>query len=646
MEVLGVAVVGHLLGHQATDTREGAVGRPHHVRDGDLRRWPTQAESALGATLAGDEPGATQVHQDVLHVLLRHGLRLRDRRALDRPVVSGSGEHQQRAHRVVGFGGDVHPLSLAVATPAQGWPLSCGSLAVACPPMITARFSLHPIAAAWEAAVADLQSRDAVRRLWELDSTLFADDPTEIANRMGWLRVADFTRQRWPQLAADAKQLAAEVHHVVVAGMGGSSLFPEVVAATFDRDAGFPRLHVLDSTDPAAVARVAAECPPERTFVVAASKSGTTVETRSHLAWFWERHPDPSRFGVITDPGSALGDLARQRGFRHVWENDPDIGGRYSALSLFGMVPAALAGVDGLALLDAADEAASSIGPLDDDDAPDVALSLGAAIGAAAGVGRNKLTIVLDPRIATFGLWLEQLVAESLGKHGVGALPVVGEPVDIALAHPDDRLVVTVGEVAGRDELRAGGLPLIELALEEIDDVGAHVLVWEAAVAYAGRVLGINPFDQPDVEAAKAAARSVLAAGAPPAPPLTPLDDALAAVQPGDYVAICAFVDPRSDAASRLEGVRARLGRRLGVATTLGIGPRFLHSTGQFHKGGPRNGVFLQVLHTEGDDLAIPEQSFTFGELKAAQAAGDLQALHAAGQQRAFRVSLEALLDA
>lgn len=512
--------------------------------------------------------------------------------------------------------------------------------------MLAARFQLDPIAAEWEAAVADLRGRDAARRLWDLDSTLFSDDPTEIANRMGWLRVSSFSRRWWPELQTQGGWLATEVGHVVVAGMGGSSLFPEVLAATFPRQVGSPQLQVLDSTDPAAVARIAETCPPEYTFVVAASKSGSTVETRSHLEWLWQWNPDPSRFGVITDPGSALGDLARERGFLHVWENDPDIGGRYSALSLFGMVPAALAGVNGLALLDAADELAEAIEPLEDDDGPDLALSLGAAIGAAALAGRDKLTILIEDRVATFGMWLEQLVAESLGKHGTGSLPVVGEPLDIGLAHPADRLFVTVGEVAGVEELRAAGVPLVELSLEETEDLGAHVLLWEVAVALAGRVLGINPFDQPDVEAAKAAARAVLASGAPPAPPTTAVADALATVRRGDYLAICAFVDPGSDAAAALEGVRATLGRRLGVATTLGIGPRFLHSTGQYHKGGPRNGVFLQVLHTEGDDLAIPGQPFTFGELKAAQAAGDLQALHDAGQSRAFRVDLADLLDA
>src|SRR6478735_106924 len=220
--------------------------------------------------------------------------------------------------------------------------------------MLSARYRLDPIAAEWEAAVADLVERRATERLWKQDASLFGDDPTEISNRMGWLRTADLSRERWTELEAAAAELADEVDHVVVAGMGGSSLCPEVLATTFGSGEGFPTLHVLDSTDPAAVRRVLDACSADRTFVVASSKSGTTLETRSHLDVFWQRSGDPSRFGVVTDPGSELAALARERGFRKVWENDPDIGGRYSALSLFGMVPAALSDVDGTAILDAA----------------------------------------------------------------------------------------------------------------------------------------------------------------------------------------------------------------------------------------------------------------------------------------------------
>jgi len=518
--------------------------------------------------------------------------------------------------------------------------------------VITVRYGLGELGPAVDAAVADLASRDAIRRLWDRDHTLFQDDPAECANRMGWLDSPDESSAVWDELVAFAADVAATSDDVVLMGMGGSSLFPEVLTRTFGSGAGFPRLHVIDSTDPAAVRRVLDATDPARTFHVASSKSGSTLETRSHLETFWARSGDPGRFAVVTDPGSQLGALARERGFREVFENNPDIGGRYAALSLFGMVPAALIDADGEAILDAALDLADAVmplGPDDGDDAGDaesnVGLRLGAAFGAAAVAGRDQLTIVLPPAVESFGLWLEQLVAESTGKHGQGIIPIVGEPVADIVATPGRRLVVTVGDIAGVADLRASGIPMIELSLEELTDIGAHVLLWEVAVALSGRVLGINPFDQPDVEAAKAAARALLESSAPEAPPVTPLADALATVVPGDLLALCAFVDPDGDDAERLADVRSRLGRRLGVATTLGFGPRFLHSTGQLHKGGPASIVVIQVATeaSSGDDLAIPGQAFTFGAFELAQAAGDLQALHESGH-RAFRVDLAELL--
>jgi len=510
--------------------------------------------------------------------------------------------------------------------------------------MVAARYHLDRIAEQWESVTADLVERHAVTRLWDLDHTLFQDDPAEVSNRMGWLHTAATSRAAWPDLEADAAAIAAGSDHVVLMGMGGSSLFPEVLTTTFGSSDGYPQLHVIDSSDPAAVARVSELAPVDRTFHVASSKSGSTVETRSHLAHFWARSGDPARFAVITDPGSALGASARERGFRHVWENEPDIGGRYSALSLFGVAPAALIDADGLALLDAADDVADALAPSEDDADFNVGLRLAAAIGAAHTAGRDKLTILIDERVGSFGLWLEQLVAESLGKHGVGVVPIVGEPLDIALAHPEDRIFVVIGDVDGSADIVSAGHPTVLLTLEESTDLGSHVLLWEFAIALVGRVLGINPFDQPDVEAAKIEARKLLDSAAPEQPPETPIEEALGSVRPGDYLAICAFVDPGSEAAERLSDVRAVLGRRLGVATMVGIGPRFLHSTGQLHKGGAHNAVFLQVLSESTEDLAIPEQSFTFGQLKAAQAAGDLAALRAAGQDRSYRVSLDTLL--
>lgn len=503
--------------------------------------------------------------------------------------------------------------------------------------MITARYRLDAIDAEVEAAVARLIDLDALGRLFGHDHTLWQEDPADCADRLGWTDVAWRVRDEWDELSADRPPAAAEADHVLLMGMGGSSLFPEVLARTLAP--GRPVLRVLDTTHPVAVARVAAACPPGRTFFVGASKSGSTVETRSHLAFFADRVGDPRHFGVITDPGSALGADARAAGYAAVWENDPDIGGRYSALSLFGMVPAALAGVDGAALLDAALDQTDAMEPSADDEALNVGLRLGAAIGAAALAGRAQLTILLDPRVETFGLWLEQLVAESLGKHGRGAVPLVGEDPEHVAATAVNRLVVAVGDTGV--DLDAIDAPRIELSLEEVTDLGAHVILWETAVALAGRVLDINPFDQPDVEAAKVAARALLASPSPAQPPDTALEVALSVVGPGDVVVLAAFVDPEGADADALAAARHAVGRRAGCATTLGFGPRFLHSTGQLHKGGGRNLVVLQVLDA-GDadqDLAIPGQPFTFGQLLSAQAAGDLQALHAAGT-RAFRVPI------
>lgn len=508
--------------------------------------------------------------------------------------------------------------------------------------MITVRYHLGDLESAVEAAVEELVAANAVERMWNHDYELFGDDPAECANRFGWLDVASESAGAWESLSAFAAEVASIADDVVLMGMGGSSLFPEVLTQTFASGAGYPTLHVIDSTDADAVRRVLDATDPARTFHLAASKSGSTLETRSHLALFWDRSGDPTRFAVVTDPGSALGDFARECGFAEVFENNPDIGGRYSALSMFGMVPAALIDVDGDALLDAAFDMADGLEPVGDV-ADNVGLRLGAVFGAAARSGRDKLTILIQPELESFGLWLEQLVAESTGKHGVGIVPVVGEELVTMCATSADRLFVTVGKVDGVPDLRGTGAPLVELSLEELTDVGAHVLLWEFAVALAGRVLGINPFDQPDVEAAKTAARALLDTAAPPAPSETPLGEALATVGSGDYVAICAFVDPGGPHASELEAVRHRLGARLGVATTLGFGPRFLHSTGQLHKGGPASIVVLQVCTTADMDLAIPNQTFTFDQLKHAQAAGDLAALSSAGH-RAFRVSINELL--
>ena len=495
------------------------------------------------------------------------------------------------------------------------------------------------------AALDELAGRDAVARTWARDYTLWRDDPTEISDRLGWLPVVADMGARLGDLTTRARALAAPVDHVLVAGMGGSSLFPEVVARHAPVAPGSPGLVVLDTTDPAAIARAGAELAPERTLVVAASKSGSTVETRSHLAWAWDRHPDPARYAVITDPGSSLAALAAERGFAATFENPPDIGGRYSALSLFGLVPTLLAGADAAALLGTAAEMSDRLRAAA---AGNPAARLAATLAAGVREGRDKLTLVLPDDVATFGLWLEQLVAESTGKDGTGIVPVVGEPLGAPEVYGDDRLFVVLGtgtETAAVDALAAAGHPVVVLpAVEEFAGLGGQVLLWEMATALAGALLGIQPFDQPDVESAKAATRGLLAGDTPEITP-TPLAELTGAVQPGDYLAIQAFVDPGSPVVDAIERARLALRDRLRVATTVGLGPRFLHSTGQLHKGGPDSGVFVQVVGDDREDVPIPEAGYGFSMLKHAQADGDLLTL-VERKRRAGRVRLDELLEA
>ncbi|MGH9183570.1 MAG: glucose-6-phosphate isomerase [Acidimicrobiales bacterium] len=507
------------------------------------------------------------------------------------------------------------------------------------------RRRLGPVAEAAAATTVDLARREAVARLWAGDHTLWRDDPTEVADRLGWLAVREMGG-RLPELETLAADATADgLDHAVLLGMGGSSLFPEVLSRTFGADQGQPDMTVLDTTDPAAVARVGADHDLDRCLFVAASKSGTTIETRSQLEHFWDRTGgDGRRFVAVTDPGTGLADLGRARGFRAVLENRSDIGGRYSALSLFGLVPGALLGVDLTGLLARAwamaEATAESVPP-----SHHPAVGLAAAIGAAVATGRDKLTLVLPGEVASFGLWLEQLVAESTGKGGTGALPVAGEPLGPPDAYGDDRLFVAVGDAGrhpGLEELAEAGHPVVEVAYGDRLDLGGQVLLWEEAVALTGAVLGINPFDQPDVASAKAGTDRVLAEGLPTIEPVR-LAALLDQLRPGDYLAVQAFVDPGDHALlDRLQGARVALRDRHRVATTLGVGPRFLHSTGQFHKGGPPTGVFVQVVGDDPHDVGIPGQGFGFSTLKQAQAAGDLAALRDRGR-RAGRVRLDEL---
>ena len=555
------------------------------------------------------------------------------------------------------------------------------------------------IATRLEAFTAD----HVAERLWAKDGTLWAASgkpPEEVAKWLGWLDLPEAMSARVTELEHLARDVREDGYRrAAVLGMGGSSLAPELFSRVFGW-AGGPaatgaaspdglELRILDSTHPDVVRGFRSWASEQRTLFIVSSKSGTTTEPNAYQAAMAEVAPALD-FVAITDPGTALGDLARAQEFRAIIEAPPDVGGRYSALTVFGLVPAALNGVDVGGLLERARGMADACRR--DDAGENPGLALGAAIGEAALAGRDKLTILTSARIASFGDWAEQLIAESTGKAGTGIVPVVGEPIGPPDSYADDRCFVflTIDDEP-HDELRAfasalrdHGHPVHHLALGEPLDVGAEFVRWEVATAAAGIVLGIDPFDQPNVQESKDATKELLEAyrtkGALPQPmPLvsepgmaayadpsalgdTPVtvDGAvaqlLASVRAGrDYVAVLAYVPMDPDVADRLQRIRARIGEATGAATTLGFGPRFLHSTGQLHKGGPDTGVFLQLTADPAKDLPIPGWEETFGTLIAAQALGDLTSLQRRGR-RALRLhvadldaglaTLDAMVDA
>jgi transaldolase / glucose-6-phosphate isomerase len=451
-----------------------------------------------------------------------------------------------------------------------------------------------------------IEPDELVERIWERDPTVWTG--SDEAQWLGWLDEPLRMRERLAELRAFAESAAADAADVVLLGMGGSSLAPEVLRRAFERD----RFHVLDTTHPKAIRRLAAGLDLGRTLFVAASKSGTTLETRSHLDFFWERAGRRgAQFAAITDPGSELDRLAKERGFRAVFAGEPSIGGRYSALSAFGLVPAALMGVDLDDLLDRAEEMLNACRVAEDNPG----LELGLALGHGWEEGRDK--VVPRPNPHGFGLWVEQLLAESTGKQGRGLVPAPDESPDGA-----DR------------QLR-------EVRLDGPYDLGSEFYRWEFATAVAGAIIGINPFDQPNVQEAKDRTGQILASGKDLVNEAeSSVDALLAQARPGDYVAIQAFVDPAEEA--RLRPLVDRARAETGCVVTFGLGPRYLHSTGQLHKGGAPIGCFLQVVDETGEELPIPGQKFGFGKLIRAQAAGDYAALKERGRPVA-RIRLEDL---
>ena len=512
------------------------------------------------------------------------------------------------------------------------------------------------------ARLATWQHTEFPRRLWGRDHTVWSPAPVpELTDRLGWLTLPETMGPQLQAISAFAAEVRPEgLRHVVLLGMGGSSLAPEVFQATFGPREGYPQLLVADSTHPGAVREIEERIDLERTLFVVSSKSGTTSETSALMRYFWMRAEAAGspgrRFVAITDPGTSLESLARERDFRRVFNGPPDVGGRYSALSAFGLVPAALIGVDVADLMERAAVFARAAAP-GVNAGHNPALALGAALGELALAGRDKLTFLAGAPFGSLPAWLEQLIAESTGKNGKGIVPIADEPRLALEAYGRDRAFVVFGRLSSSDEelvaaLGAAGHPVVRIAVQSALDLGQEFFRWELAVAAAGAVLGIQPFDQPDVQLAKDMARRAMQGGlvGEDLPAAHAAADAwpdvvgqwLALARPSDYVAIQAFLAPTEAAKAALEALRATIGRRTTLPTTLGFGPRFLHSTGQLHKGRADNALFLQLVDTPADDLDVPGAGFSFGQLIEAQAAGDAVAL----KQRGGRVIRLALGEA
>lgn len=549
------------------------------------------------------------------------------------------------------------------------------------------RAHLGPYQQAVEEKLAELTARRIVPRIWERDHTVWASSPDEITNRLGWLRIAE-QMQQYTHLLEEFVTTVREDGYteVLLLGMGGSSLAAEVFAKSLSNKQGYLTLNVVDSTDPAVLRGYAESLDLRHTLFIVASKSGSTSETLSAFRYYYNlvmasvgERDAGAHFVAITDPGTSLTQLAEEYHFRKTFANDPTIGGRYSALSFFGLVPAALVGVDVPELLQRALAASGAcdacVGVADNR-----AARLGVILSALAKAGRDKVTFVASPAIASFGDWVEQLIAESTGKSGSGILPVVGEALGAPGVYGDDRLFIYL-RLEGDDThdkaiaaLESAGQPVVRIRLQDAYDLGDQIFTWELATAVAGWGLGIHPFNQPNVEAAKKLARQMINAyqekGALPeqTPSFTSngiavyggdqansASDAvgafLAGAGAGDYIALQAFVPPDQTNETWLRKLQSRLRDRTGLATTLGFGPRYLHSTGQLHKGDAGNGLFIQLTADPVEDIAIPDKAgsepstITFGTLLAAQALGDRQALLDEGR-RIIRLHLGKDVDA
>jgi transaldolase/glucose-6-phosphate isomerase len=521
-----------------------------------------------------------------------------------------------------------------------------------------------------------LEQHEFLDRLWVKDATLWKGDAATVRNRLGWLTSPTIMRSH----AEDIRTFADEIRRlqysqVILLGMGGSSLTGEVLNETFGSKMGFPDMLVLDSTDPGAVKQTLDACNLSRALFVVSSKSGTTTETLAAYSFFRGQvetaaSPRPGmQFVAITDPGRPLDKLATETGFRRTFLNPASIGGRFSALSFFGLVPAAMIGVDIKILLERAHGMVETCGN-EVGVRGNPAVQLGAVLAGLARAGRDKVTLVLSEKIRALGGWIEQLLAESLGKDGTGLVPVADEPLGAPNVYGDDRIFVSIvleGDTmhdAALAKLSDAGHPVLRLTLKDPMDLGAEFFRWELATATAGAVLGVNPFDEPDVARGKEQTGTLLTewrrsrrlpewpsdveedglvlmtkSNKKPTSVSKGLAAHIAQAVPGDYLAIQAYLTPTADAWRILQEIRVALRDRLRIATTVGWGPRYLHSTGQLHKGGPTSGLFIQITGDDREDLAIPGAGYGFTTLKAAQALGDLQSLRD-GARRVIRLHL------
>ena len=514
-----------------------------------------------------------------------------------------------------------------------------------------------------------LEGLDFNTKFWAKDPTLWKQDKESmdfIVKFLGWQKVYDWTLERIEDVLAFAGDVKQNFKHCVIMGMGGSSLAPEVFRTVFGKQNGWPALIVLDTTNPDWIAAARARINPAETLFIFASKSGGTVEPSSQFAYFFDEVKkagvkEPGKnFAAITDPGTGLEALAKKNHFRKTFLNPADIGGRFSALSLFGIVPAAIMGVDVKRLLTIAKEQAATFGP----DAPvkdNAAVKLGAFMGACnVNHGKDKLTLLTPKDLATFGLWAEQLVAESTGKEGKGIVPVAGETLKDNFDYREDRFFVHLA-TGSEDDKRVTAIakdlanreyPVMTLVMDDVYQLGAMFLLWEIATAAAGAILGIDPFDQPNVQEAKTRTKNVLAElekGNVPAEVSAPIlvsadiagevkletlaQDVYSLLESNDYVALLPYVYPSEEVENALLALRDKIMARTKRAVLFGYGPRYLHSTGQLHKGDGNNGVFLILSADPATDIQIPGQHYTFGQLCNAQALGDFQALQAKGRR-------------